>query len=75
MEKIDPNWPRKNRREREKRVRLAEHLVAEEPIQRWRSVDKCSLYMCTKFSFSDAKDSDYYDRCLNFVQFYSEYPL
>ena len=51
-------------------MRLVEHLVVEEPIQRWGFADKCSLYKCAKFCSSDAKDSDMAD-----VQFYSDHPL
>ena len=56
LEKIGPQRPRKIGKEPQKRVRLAEHLAAEEPIQRWSAADKCSLYMCAKFRCSDAKD-------------------
>ena len=59
VEEIDPQRPRKKKlNEREKRVRLAEHLVKEEPIERWRSADKCSLYTCAKFCCSHDKDTD-----------------
>ena len=61
VDKIGLQQPRKNRKEREKRVRLAEHLNAEQPIQQWGSADKCSLYMCAKFCCSDVRDSDMVD--------------
>ena len=61
MEKIDPIQPRKIPREREKGVRLAEHLIEEEPIQQLSSADKCSLYVCEKFCCSDANNSDMAD--------------
>ena len=57
VEKMTHNGREKFGRSEKKRVRLAEHLVAKEPIQRWASADKCSLYMRAKFFFSDAKYS------------------
>ena len=46
MEKIDLTRSRKIRKEREKCVRLAEHLVREEPIQQRGQLIMFIMHMC-----------------------------
>ena len=54
-EKTDPLRPWKIMKLREKGVWLAEHLDKEDPIKRWGSAEKSSLYMRAKLCCSDAK--------------------
>ena len=61
VEEIDPPRPIKIMKLREKRVRLAEHVIAEGPIQRWGHL-KNVHHMCVLFFFcSDAKCTDMAD--------------